>query len=134
MKLRESIDNALKNSEDVIREIGKEYSRDINPLSDYSTLNVKYKLDDADYAVVLMGAWAGDAMEAIDSLREKGIKIGMLRIRYLRPWSESEIRNWLKDKKAVLVLDRSTSFGRGGPLYVEIRSTIGDLVPSIKGL
>ncbi|BDB98118.1 pyruvate ferredoxin oxidoreductase [Saccharolobus caldissimus] len=134
MKLRESIDNALKNSEDVIREIGKEYSRDINPLSDYSTLNVKYKLDDADYAVVLMGAWAGDAMEAIDSLREKGIKIGMLRIRYLRPWSESEIRNWLKDKKAVLVLDRSTSFGRGGPLYVEIRSTIGDLVPSIKGV
>lgn len=73
-------------------------------------------------------------MEAIDSLREKGIKIGMLRIRYLRPWSESEIRNWLKDKKAVLVLDRSTSFGRGGPLYVEIRSTIGDLVPSIKGV
>ncbi|MDT7861634.1 MAG: pyruvate ferredoxin oxidoreductase [Saccharolobus sp.] len=134
MKLRESIDSALKNSEDVIREIGKEYSRDINPLSDYSTLNVKYKLDDADYAVVLMGAWAGDAMEAIDSLREKGIKIGMLRIRYLRPWSESEIRNWLKDKKAVLVLDRSTSFGRGGPLYVEIRSTIGDLVPSIKGV
>jgi len=134
MKLRESIDSALKNSEDVIREIGKEYSRDINPLSDYSTLNVKYKLDDADYAVILMGAWAGDAMEAIDSLREKGIKIGMLRIRYLRPWSESEIRNWLKDKKAVLVLDRSTSFGRGGPLYVEIRSTIGDLVPSIKGV
>lgn len=134
MKLRESIDSALKNSEYVIREIGKEYSRDINPLSDYSTLNVKYKLDDADYAVVLMGAWAGDAMEAIDSLREKGIKIGMLRIRYLRPWSESEIRNWLKDKKAVLVLDRSTSFGRGGPLYVEIRSTIGDLVPSIKGV
>ncbi|MEM0188938.1 MAG: pyruvate ferredoxin oxidoreductase [Saccharolobus sp.] len=135
MKLRESIDLALRNSEQVITEIGKEYNKTIHQLIDYSTLNVKYRLDDADYAVVLMGAWAGDATEAIDNLRKKGIKIGMLRIRYLRPWSEEEIRKALGDKKAVLVLDRSTSFGRrGGPLYVEVKSTISDLVPSVKGI
>ncbi|MEM0092547.1 MAG: pyruvate ferredoxin oxidoreductase [Saccharolobus sp.] len=134
MKLRESIDLALRNSEQVITEIGKEYNKTIHQLIDYSTLNVKYRLDDADYAVVLMGAWAGDAAEAIDNLRKKGIKIGMLRIRYLRPWSEEEIRKALGDKKAVLVLDRSTSFGRGGPLYVEVKSTISDLVPSVKGI
>ena len=134
MKLRESIDLALRNSEQVITEIGKEYNKTIHQLIDYSTLNVKYRLDDADYAVVLMGAWAGDAAEAIDNLRKKGIKIGMLRIRYLRPWSEEEIRKALGDKKAVLVLDRSTSFGRGGPLYVEVKSTISDLVPSVKGV
>lgn len=135
MKLRESIDLALRNSEQVITEIGKEYNKTIHQLVDYSTLNVKYRLDDADYAVVLMGAWAGDATEAIDNLRKKGIKIGMLRIRYLRPWSEEEIRKALGDKKAVLVLDRSTSFGRGGgPLYVEVKSTISDLVPSVKGI
>ncbi|MBW9141633.1 MAG: pyruvate ferredoxin oxidoreductase [Candidatus Aramenus sp.] len=134
MKLRNSIDLALRNSEDVIREIGRDYVRKVNPMGDYSSLNVKYKLDDADYAVVLMGAWAGDAMEAIDKLREEGVKIGMLRIRYLRPWSEREIRNALDGKKAVLVLDRSTSFGRGGPLYVEVKSTVADVVPSVKGV
>ena len=32
------------------------------------------------------------------------------------------------------MLDRSTSFGRGGPLYVEVKSTISDLVPSVKGV
>ncbi len=134
MKLRNSIDLALRNSEDAIREIGRNYVRKVNPMGDYSSLNVKYKLDDADYAVVLMGAWAGDAMEAIDKLREEGVKIGMLRIRYLRPWSEREIRNALDGKKAVLVLDRSTSFGRGGPLYVEVKSTVADVVPSVKGV
>ncbi|EWG06766.1 MAG: pyruvate flavodoxin/ferredoxin oxidoreductase domain-containing protein [Candidatus Aramenus sulfurataquae] len=134
MKLRNSIDLALRNSEDAIREIGRDYVRKVNPMGDYSSLNVKYKLDDADYAVVLMGAWAGDAMEAIDKLREEGVKIGMLRIRYLRPWSEREIRNALDGKKAVLVLDRSTSFGRGGPLYVEVKSTVADVVPSVKGV
>jgi pyruvate ferredoxin oxidoreductase alpha subunit len=134
MKLRNSIDLALRNSEDVIREIGRNYVRKVNAMGDYSSLNVKYKLDDADYAVVLMGAWAGDSMEAIDKLREKGVKIGMLRIRYLRPWSEREIREALDGKKAVLVLDRSTSFGRGGPLYVEVKSTVADVVPSVKGV
>ncbi|AOL16388.1 pyruvate ferredoxin oxidoreductase [Sulfolobus sp. A20] len=134
MKLRQSIDLSIKNSEDVIRELGMEYNKKLNVLGDYSTLNVTYKLDDADYAVVVMGAWAGDTMEAIDKLRERGVKIGMLRIRYLRPWSEKEIRDALKDKKAVLVLDRSISMGRGGPLYVEIKSTISDIVPSIKGV
>lgn len=134
MKLRQSIDLSIKNSEDVIRELGMKYNKKLNVLGDYSTLNVSYKLDDADYAVVVMGAWAGDAMEAIDKLRERGVRIGMLRIRYLRPWSEREIREALKDKKAVLVLDRSTSMGRGGPLYVEIKSTISDIVPSIKGV
>ncbi|AAY81538.1 pyruvate ferredoxin oxidoreductase [Sulfolobus acidocaldarius] len=126
MKLRESIHLALKNSEDIIRQHGREYNKKVSPMIDYSTLNSSYRLEDADYAVVLMGAWAGDAMEAIDVLREKGIKIGMLRVRYLRPWSEKEIRENLEGKKGVLVLDRSTSFGRGGPLYIEVKSTIRD--------
>jgi len=123
MKLRQSIHEALVRSEDVIREVGKDYEK-INPLGSYSTLNVKYKLDSADYAVVLMGAWAGDAMEAIDHLREKGISVGLYRIRYVRPWSEKEISEALKDKKAVLVIDRATAMGRGSPLYEEIKATI----------
>jgi pyruvate ferredoxin oxidoreductase alpha subunit len=123
MRLRQSIHDALVNSEEVIRKVGKEYEK-INPLGNYSTLNVKYKLDSADYAVVLMGAWAGDAMEAIDYLQDKGINVGLYRIRYVRPWSETEITEALKDKKAIVVIDRATAMGRGSPLYEEIKATI----------
>lgn len=124
MKLRHSIDMAIRNSVDVIREIGREFNKKVSPIIDYSKLNETYKLEDADYAVVLMGAWAGDAMEAIDKLREKGINIGLLRIRYIRPWADNEVINALKDKRAVLVVDRSASLGRMGPLFMEVASTI----------
>jgi len=123
MKLRHSIHEAIVHSEEVIREVGTEYQK-ITGINNYSTLNVKYKLDDADYAVVLMGAWAGDAMEAIDELRKQGLSVGLYRIRYIRPWSEEEITSALKDKKAILVIDRATSMGRGGPLYLELKSTL----------
>lgn len=124
MKLRHSIDMAIRNSVDVIREIGREFNKKVSPIIDYSKLNETYKLEDADYAVVLMGAWAGDAMEAIDKLREKGINIGLLRIRYIRPWADNEVIDALKDKRAVLVVDRSASLGRMGPLFMEVASTI----------
>lgn len=124
MKLRHSIDMAIRNSVDVIREIGREFNKKVSPIIDYSKLNETYKLEDADYAVVLMGAWAGDAMEAVDKLREKGINIGLLRIRYIRPWADNEVIDALKDKRAVLVVDRSASLGRMGPLFMEVASTI----------
>lgn len=123
MKLRQSINDAIQGSIDVIKEVGREYEK-VNPLSDYKTLNVQYKLEDADYAIVTMGAWSLDAMEAIDKLREKGVKVGLYRIRYIRPWAEQEIRRSLEDKKAILVFDRATSLGRAGPLYLEMKATL----------
>jgi pyruvate ferredoxin oxidoreductase alpha subunit len=130
MKFRQSIHEAITNSEEVIKEVGREYNK-ISPLGDYGTLNVSYKLDDADYAVVTMGAWSLDAMEAVDKLRENGLNVGLYRVRYIRPWSEKEIRENLGDKRAILVVDRATSLGRGGPLYLELKSTLN--IP-IKGV
>lgn len=127
MKLRHSIDGSLRMSIDVIKKIGEEYEQTFTTSKKYSTLNESYRLDDAEYAVVIMGAWAGDAMEVIDKLREKGIKIGLYRIRYIRPWDEEDVLEKLSDKKGILVLDRSVSFGKGGHLYIEISSTLREV-------
>jgi len=132
MRLRHSIELAIKSSHDVIREVGRDYNSKVYHEIDYSTLNVPYKVDDAEYVVVSMGAWSGDLMEAVDSLREKGLNVGMLRIRYLRPWAEDEIRKALRGRK-VLVLDRATSLGRGGPLHLEIASTVRGDVEALWG-
>ncbi|ARM74730.1 transketolase C-terminal domain-containing protein [Acidianus manzaensis] len=132
MKFRESIHLAQINSKRVIEEIGKEYEKKINVLGNYSSLNESYKLDDADYAIVTMGAWSLDAMQAIDELRNEGLKVGLYRIRYVRPWDEEDIRKKLSNKDKVLVFDRSISFGRGGHLYLELKSTLPDI--PIKGV
>lgn len=113
MKLRESIHRAQIASKEVIVEAGKEYMKRVVPIGSYSTLNESYKLEDADYAVVIMGAWSLDAMQAVDELRKEGLKVGVYRVRFVRPWTEEEVVKALSDK-SVLVLDRSVSFGRGG--------------------
>ncbi|AWR99093.1 pyruvate ferredoxin oxidoreductase [Metallosphaera hakonensis] len=123
MKLRQSIHDAINESKEVITEVGREYEK-LNPLTDYKTLNVSYKLEDADFAVVTMGAWSLDAMEAVDRLRDRGVNVGLYRVRYVRPWAEEEIIQNLGDKKAILVFDRATSLGRAGPLYLEMKATL----------
>jgi len=131
MKLRESIHRAQIASKEVIVEAGKEYMKRVVPIGSYSTLNESYKLEDADYAVVIMGAWSLDAMQAVDELRKEGLKVGVYRVRFVRPWTEEEVVKALSDK-SVLVLDRSVSFGRGGQLYTEVKASLPDT--DIKGI
>jgi len=131
MKLRESIHRAQIASKEVIVEAGKEYMKRVVPIGSYSTLNESYKLEDADYAVVIMGAWSLDAMQAVDELRKEGLKVGVYRVRFVRPWTEEEVVKALSDK-SVLVLDRSVSFGRGGQLYTEVKASLPDT--DVKGV
>ncbi|BFI76711.1 pyruvate ferredoxin oxidoreductase [Sulfurisphaera ohwakuensis] len=132
MKFRHSMHLAMLNSKEVIKEIGKEYEKKVVPVGSYSSLNESYKLDDAEYALVSMGAWSLDAMQVVDELRNMGVKIGLYRIRYVRPWDEEDIKRKLGDKDGILVLDRSVSFGRGGHLYLELKATLPDV--NIKGV
>ncbi len=61
----------------------------------------------------------------MDSLREKGIKAGLLRPRFFRPFPKEEIVRCLSKLKAVAVLDRSDSFSaQGGPLFSEIKAAL----------
>lgn len=79
-----------------------------------------YRLEDADYALVMMGSFATKAKDAVERLREAGRGIGLLRLRLLRPFPEEAIRRALAGKKAVAVIDQNLSMGKGGVLHGEI--------------
>ena len=84
-----------------------------------------YRLEDAEYAMVLIGSAAGTGKEAVDELRNKGVKAGLLKIRVFRPFPAEEIAAALKGCKAVAVMDRAESFsGNGGPLAAEVRGAL----------
>ena len=77
--------------------------------------------------MVVMSSAAGTCKDAIDELREKGKKIGLLKPRVFRPFPYKRIAESLKKMKAVAVLDRSSSPGaQGAPLFTEIRSALYD--------
>lgn len=87
----------------------------------------EYKLDDAEVAMVIIGSSAGTAKFAVDRLREKGIKAGLLKIRLFRPFPVEEIAAALKHVKAVAVMDKTMSFNdAGAPLFLEVRSALFD--------
>jgi pyruvate ferredoxin oxidoreductase alpha subunit len=115
---------AIENSPKIIEKVGEEFGK----LSGrYYGLIEKYKLDDAELAVVALGSTCGTAKDTVDALREKGKKVGLLKIRCFRPFPKEAIIKALAPLKAVAVLDRSVSFGAfGGPVFTEIRSALYD--------
>lgn len=103
MKARYDLALDLENSASVIERTDKDFGN-------HGGLVEKYRLEDADYAVVMMGGWCGDAKDAIDALRGEGYKIGLLRLRFLRPFPKKAVKELGGD---VLVVDRSNSDLRG---------------------
>jgi pyruvate ferredoxin oxidoreductase alpha subunit/oxalate oxidoreductase subunit alpha len=89
-----------------------------------------YKMEDAQYAFFLQGAHANTCKNAINTLRKQGIKVGMVRPRWIRPWPTAQIAEALSKVKAVASVETSTSYGgamRGGNLIHELRATLYDL-------
>lgn len=84
-----------------------------------------YRLEDADRAVVMIGSAAGTTKDAIDKLREKGEKVGLLKIRLFRPFPADAIAEALKNVKAVAIMDRAEGYtNHGGPLGADVMSAL----------
>ncbi|MEM7819814.1 MAG: hypothetical protein QXD48_03215 [Candidatus Aenigmatarchaeota archaeon] len=94
----------------------------------------KYMLDDAEYAIVITGFNSTTAKSAINKMRELGKKVGLLRLRVLRPWPKDEISKALKDIKKVAVLDHAISLGYGGILYLDMKSCYNGFISNFISL
>ena len=102
-------------------EFGKKFGREYG-------LMEKYRLDDAEVAIVILSSAAGTTKVAVDEFRKAGKKVGVLRPRLFRPFPFKEIADALKNVKAIAVLDRVDSMnGFGGPLFNEVRSALYEL-------
>jgi pyruvate ferredoxin oxidoreductase alpha subunit len=111
---------AMELAHDVVVKIGEEFGK-LSGRS-YGKI-VPFKMDDADIAVIVLGSTSGTARVAVKAMREKGVKVGMIKIRMFRPFPKEELRKSLKGVKAIAVMDRSDSYGAfGGPVFSEIRS------------
>lgn len=115
---------AMNNAKQVILDVAKEFEAISGRKYGFFE---EYKLDDADYAIVIIGSAAGTTKDCVDLLREKGIKAGLLKIRVFRPFPGEEIAEALKNTKAIAIMDRAESFSAyGGPLGSEVKSALFD--------
>lgn len=113
---------ALKNAKQVTLDVAKEYAKISG--REYGLFE-EYKMDDAEYAVVIIGSAAGTAKDAVDELREQGIKAGLIKIRLFRPFPAEEIAESLKNIKAVALMDRTESYNDNcGPIGSEVTTAL----------
>jgi len=127
MEFRKKIADAFIEAESEIEKIYDEFNIIFN--RKYEVYE-KYMDHDADYIIVTTGTLFENSMLAADSLRKSGIKTGVLKVRFLRPFIKNNLRNFLKGKK-VIVIDRNYSFGKGGVFAEELRSIINEDVYSV---
>lgn len=93
-----------------------------------------YRCDDADYVLVTLGSIAGLARSVVDARRAEGQKVGLLRIRYMRPFPYEQIAHALEGVKAFGVLEKDISFGAEGTVYTNVNSALqraGLVLPSL---
>ncbi len=119
---RKSQDVTLRNAYPVIVEIWKEWGkltgRNYNPME-------TYRMDGAKVALLTMGSFGEVAMEAVDRMREKGVPVGLLKLRLWRPFPFDAIRDSIKGLEMLVVMDRAISTGGiGGPVASEIKSAL----------
>jgi pyruvate ferredoxin oxidoreductase alpha subunit len=123
--------DAMENALRVVADVGEEYGHLTG--RSYGLID-EYLLEDAEYAIVVLGSTAGTAREAIKALRAEGIKAGMLKVRCFRPFPASVVANALKGVKLVGVMDRAASFGgAGNPLFMETCASLlsNGVVPKV---
>ena len=84
----------------------------------------RYRADDAEVVLVMIGSFATKACHAVDRLREAGVAAGLVRPRLLRPFPADAIREALAGKQAVAVIDQNLSTGQGGVLHGEIAAAL----------
>lgn len=105
--------------EHYMKEIGKITGRDYKPFNYYGD-------PEAEYVIVAMGSVCDCIDEVVDYLREKGERVGSVRVHLYRPFSHKHLMDVLpKTVKRIAVLDRTKEPGAPGePLYLDVTNFV----------
>src|ERR1700721_1262808 len=127
-----AMEGAVAVIEEVHEEFAKIFGRRYDPWVE------EYMTDGADVVFFLQGAHAVTAKFAIEHMRYRGLKVGMVRLRTIRPYPTERVKDILSKFKVVGVIETNMGLGSvssGGVLYAEVcaalyESTKRPLFPS----
>ena len=126
MKYRKNHLDAMEKALEVIEEIDREFGEKFG--RSYGGAVSSYRAEDAEVVLVTIGGMTGTGMDAVDMAREKGIKAGLIKLRFIRPFPAKRIAKLLEGKKAFAIVDRSVCFGWSqGPMHMEVKAALADV-------
>ena len=116
-QMHHAADNALAIYPQIADEFAERFGRRHGMIEEFM-------LDDADYVFVMTNSFASMGKAEIKRLRKAGKKVGLIRLRMIRPFPHEEIQRVLGGRKAIAVIDQNISVGKGGILFSEIASAL----------
>jgi pyruvate/2-oxoacid:ferredoxin oxidoreductase alpha subunit len=119
MEFRYKIQQSMLQGKEVSRRVDEEFGQSFG--RKYGLIEA-YRCDGADLILVTSGAIASTARVVVDALRQKGRKVGMVKVRLFRPFPQEELYAVLRDVEKVAVVDRNVSFGVGGIFAHELNA------------
>lgn len=83
-----------------------------------------YLCDEAEYVAVGLGSITYQLRVCVDALRKEGIKVGVMGVRYYRPFPDKAIADALRGKKGVIIFEKALSYGYEGALASDLKSAL----------
>ncbi|GAU77564.1 transketolase C-terminal domain-containing protein [Fusibacter sp. 3D3] len=81
-----------------------------------------YKHEDAEVILVTTGSVTGTARVVVDRLRAEGKRVGLVKLRVVRPFPVEKLMELVKNAKTIGIVDKNISFGYEGTLYTNVNS------------
>lgn len=123
---------AMVAAEEVLAEVEARFASIVG--RQYPGMIESYRTEDADIIMVTLGSASGLVRLVVDMLRERGVKVGLVRIRYLRPFPAQKLAGVLAGARAVGVLEKDISFGATGTVYANVMQALASAGVSVPTL
>lgn len=118
---RYQIHRAVENALQVHKEVSEDFSRLFGRR--YGAFE-EYRMENAETVLVMTGSFSTKGKAAVNRWRDQGHKVGLLRLRLIRPRPTAELAQILSGRRAVGIIDQNLSPGLGGILYQEIAAVL----------
>ncbi|MDD3160061.1 MAG: transketolase C-terminal domain-containing protein [Candidatus ainarchaeum sp.] len=132
MEFHEQEENAMQEALKEILTINLEFKKQFNRVYGDGLIE-EIELADAEYAIVTVGSVTGTARVAVEELRQQGKKVGVIKIKSIRPFPKEELIKATKNLKSIGVIDKHVSLGSDGAVTLDVKSALYGTSVKVEG-
>lgn len=122
MEFRRQQEEAIERAGEVAEETDEAFAEQFG--RKWGGMISEYHMEDAEYCICALGSVNGTIREVVDELRREGKKVGLVKLRFFRPFPRAYFKGLSSRIKAIGIVDRDISFGYEGALGSEIRAAM----------
>jgi pyruvate ferredoxin oxidoreductase alpha subunit len=121
--LKQELD--MRKAPAVIAEVEKDFANRFGRA--YGGMIEAYRCEDAEGVLVSLGTVTGTARAVVDAMRGEGHRVGVLKLRFMRPFPKEEILEVAGRVKALGVIDKDISVGYQGIVHTNVSASLCDM-------